>query len=63
MSDYCTCKISKTPCNSAFIFKDGKSICEVNIELVGRLKNGFAFLCAGAALQKLNRDIKEAKAS
>ena len=63
MSDYCTCKISKTPCNSAFIFKDEKSICEVNIGLVGRLKDGFTFLCTGAALQKLNRDIKEAKAS
>lgn len=55
----CACRISRTPCNMAFVYDiHGRAIAEVPMELTPRLRPELTTLCAGAALQKLNRDLK-----
>lgn len=59
----CNCKISKTPCNMAFVYNaEGETIAEIPIENTPYLKPEFTSLCAGAALQKLNQQLREARA-
>lgn len=55
----CTCKISRTTCTMAFVYGDnGETVAEIPIELTFTLRPEFTALCAGAALQKLNRERK-----
>jgi len=54
----CTCRISKTPCNMAFVYDGtGKIIAEIPMENVRYLKPELTALCVGAGLQKLNKEI------
>lgn len=55
----CTCKISHTPCNFAFVYdSDGQTLAEIPIKHTPRLRHGLTALCAGVALQKLNMAVK-----
>ncbi len=55
----CTCNISRTPCNSAFVYDEsGATLAEIPIEHTPHLRTELTALCAGAALQKLNKEIK-----
>lgn len=55
----CTCRISRSECNSAFVYDDtGKTVAEIPMEQTPYLKAEFTTLCAGAALQKLNRELR-----
>lgn len=55
----CTCNLGRILCNSAFVYDPlGETVAEIPLHLTPRLKEGFTSLCAGAALQKLNRELK-----
>lgn len=55
----CTCKTSRTPCTMAFVYNaEGQTLAEIPIENTAYLREGLIALCAGAALQKLNRELK-----
>lgn len=59
MNTPCTCKISRTPCTLAFVYDEsGATLAEIPIENTPYLRAGLTALCAGAGLQKLNREIK-----
>lgn len=66
MATPCTCSIGKTPCNSAFVIEleTGLVVLEVDINRsASDLKNPelFEMLCAGSALQRLNKTIRKRK--
>ena len=45
----------------AFIYKNDEVIAEYPLKHMNLLKPEYTFLCAGAGLQKLNKQIKKAR--